>query len=44
MFSNNFKYITTETRKYIKELPLSFPLLKTEGKTPSGSFFIAAFV
>ena len=25
MFSNNFRYSTTKTGKYVKELPLSFP-------------------
>ena len=35
---------TTKTNKYVKELSLNFLQLKTELKTPTGSFFIAAFV
>ena len=32
MFSKTFRYNTTKTGKYVKELPLSFPKLKTELK------------
>ena len=43
MFLKTFRYNTTENGKYVKELPLSFPKLKTELKTPYGSIFIAVF-
>ena len=32
MFLKTFRYKTTKTGKYVKELPLSFPKLKTELK------------
>ena len=43
MFLKTFRYNNTKTGKYVKELPLSFPKLKTEFKTPYGSIFIAVF-
>ena len=44
MFSNNFRYNTTETGRYVKELPLSFPKLKRESKNSFYWIFIAVFV
>ena len=35
---------TIKTGEYVKEPSLSFPKLKTELKTPTGSFFIVVFV
>ena len=32
MFSNDVRYSTTKTGRYVKELPLSFPKLETESK------------
>ena len=40
MFSTMSQHSTTKTDKYVKELSLSFPSLKTELKNPIGSFFI----
>ena len=44
MFSDIYRNSTEKTGKYVKELSLSFPKLKTELKTPTGSFFIVVFV
>ena len=44
MFSDIYRNSTKKNRKYVKELSLSFPKLKTELKTPTGSFFIVLFV
>ena len=38
MFSAIYRYSTKKTGEYVKELSLSFPKLKTELKTPTGSF------
>ena len=40
MFLAIYRYNTKKTGEYVKELSLSFPKLKTELKTPTGSFFI----
>ena len=43
MFSAIYRNSTEKTGKYVKELSLSFPKVKTESKTPTGSFFIVVF-
>ena len=44
MFSDTYRNSTEQIGKYVKELSLSFPKLKTELKAPTGSFFIVVFV
>ena len=43
MFSKTFRYNTTKTGKYVKELPLSFPKLKTELKNSLWFDFYCCF-
>ena len=44
MFSDIYRHSTEKNKKYVKELSLSFPKLKTELKTLTGWFFIVVFV
>ena len=43
MFLNNFRYNTTKTGRYVKELALSFPKLKTESKNSFWFDFYCCF-